>query len=326
MNLKRLILTMIPLSLAKTAFIKYPSILFAYIIKGKTKQLILSNPEKVLSIIRRGEYIVVNKSGNQYGSLNMCYINDMLGGALLALGLGYLPYYQIPYYEEIENEQTMIHDEFFKQVLCNERKKGISIKAGGGLSYPYIYDEKEIRIYSFLYKNLFFLNEKTKRYVENTYNEVRCKVKGKILGVCCRGTDFISLRPKGHPVQPTVDQVLEKVQQYIAQYGYDKIYVTSEEYKIVKIFEEAYPEKVLTNKKMYYDELFYSNDQVTYIGQVEFDRENDRYLRGIEYFSSVYILSKCNAIIGGNCGATRAALYMNDLNYEEKYIFDLGLY
>lgn len=327
MNLKKYIMNMIPIAIARKAYLKCPSVVMGNVLKEKAKRLILSNPKKIEDILINGEYIVIEKSCNRYSSLNMCYINDMLGGSLLALGLGYVPYFHVPYFES-ENEtlekNKIIHDDYFLQLFA-KNKKDIVIQATDGLGYLEIYDKKEVQISAFLYHHLFILNEDTKKYVTNDMEKIRMKTGEKrVLGVSCRGTDFLTLKPKGHPIQPSVDQILEKVKQYTERYEY--IYITSEEERVIKIFEEAFPGKIVTNSRKYYDELFFSKNDVTHITQIEFDRENDRYLRGLEYYSSVYILSQCDALIGGNCGATRAALYMNDLKYEEKYIFDLGLY
>lgn len=59
---------------------------------------------------------------------------------------------------------------------------------------------------------------------------------------------------------------------------------------------------------------------------MHFERENDSYYKSLEYFSSVLLLSKCQGLIAGNCGGSRAAMYMNDGKYEFSYLFDLGLY
>jgi hypothetical protein len=54
--------------------------------------------------------------------------------------------------------------------------------------------------------------------------------------------------------------------------------------------------------------------------------ENEIYNRGIEYLSSIYLLSRCDALIGGNCGGSISALLMNGGKYEFTEIFNLGLY
>ena len=52
--------------------------------------------------------------------------------------------------------------------------------------------------------------------------------------------------------------------------------------------------------------------------------KNNNYLMGLEYLSSIILLSRCTSLIGGNCGGTMAALFFNDSRYEYTHIFDLG--
>lgn len=35
----------------------------------------------------------------------------------------------------------------------------------------------------------------------------------RTIGVLCRGADYVSQKPKGHPVQPDVDDVIKKVEE-----------------------------------------------------------------------------------------------------------------
>ena len=49
---------------------------------------------------------------------------------------------------------------------------------------------------------------------------------------------------------------------------------------------------------------------------MNFERENDSYYKGLEYFSSIVILSRCQALIGGNTGGSCAAMFMNNMKYE----------
>lgn len=47
---------------------------------------------------------------------------------------------------------------------------------------------------------------------------------------------------------------------------------------------------------------------------------------GLEYLSSIILLSRCTALVGGNCGGTLGALFFNDEKYEFVHVFNLGLY
>ena len=55
-----------------------------------------------------------------------------------------------------------------------------------------------------------------------------------------------------------------------------------EEKKIEERFEQEFPGKILINKRSYYDN-YYAN-KCTYIREVNFERENDSYYKGLEYF------------------------------------------
>lgn len=161
-------------------------------------------------------------------------------------------------------------------------------------------------------------------YVEEECRRV-LKQPEKTLGVICRGTDYIMLRPKKHPKQPSAEEVIKTVKKWIKKYGYTKIYVATEEETIFRKFEKEFPGMILSNKRSYYDKQMRKGN-LTVISDVHFDRENDDYLKGIEYLSSLNILSKCDALIGGNCGGSTIAAFFNDGKYSRTKIFDRGIY
>ena len=84
--------------------------------------------------------------------LNTCYINDMLGGGILALGLGYLPKFDVTYASHEENIWNYVFDTVNeKSEVCKVNK----FMAQGGLSYNDIHDNEEIKVYSWIFKNFF---------------------------------------------------------------------------------------------------------------------------------------------------------------------------
>ena len=182
-------------------------------------------------------------------------------------------------------------------------------------------DEREWKLYAKIYKDFIRLNDTSKQYVEK--EEAELLSGRKVLGVLCRGTDYTLHHPKNHPVQPDVDTVIKKVEEVIDRYEY--IYLATEEGKITERFEKAFPGKILINKRMYYDTAGLDFSK-SLIGDVKFDRMDDHYYRGMEYLSSICLLSKCSGFIGGACAGTYAAVIMNDFRYEYRYVFDLGYY
>ena len=188
-----------------------------------------------------------------------------------------------------------------------------------------IYSKKELHIWCQWYKKYVHLNQKTSQYVDAEYQHLFAG-RNKVLGVICRGTDYLALKPSGHPVQPSTRKVIEICRKYMDYEGYDAIYLATEERKIRDAFEKAFPDKILENKRVYYDDIYDQDDSISYIKDVHFERKNDNYLSGLEYLSSIILLSRCTALVGGNCGGTLGALFFNDEKYEFVHVFNLGLY
>ena len=52
------------------------------------------------------------------------------------------------------------------------------------------------------------------------------------VGVYLRGTDYIDLKPSGHPVQPTVEQAMLVIDEYTRKYNVDSIFLVTEDVRI----------------------------------------------------------------------------------------------
>lgn len=265
------------------------------------------------------KYCFIQKGDFEYGFFNMCFLNNMVGNIVWALSKGYIPY--------ITNT---LWEDFFLQPIKDrislpDKSESIQCPAHGEFSpnFRTIYNNEELKVWSWVYQKYVKLNEKTAEYVEREYETL---LKGKkVLGVICRGTDYTSTKPKYHPIQPEIDYVLEIADKKLKKYNLDYIYLATEEKKIVEQFEERFPGRVIVNKREYYDEKYY-NENKKLIWEVHFDRINDNYYKGLEYLSSLLLLSRCSVLIGGNCGGALGALLFNGLSYQNYEIFDLGLY
>jgi len=173
-----------------------------------------------------------------------------------------------------------------------------------------------------LYRQYIHFNPRVQEYIENEYRSILWN-KGVVLGVIVRGTDYVQLKPYRHPIQPPVQDIIEKAKELRKEKKWDFLYLATEEKAVENQFNDAFPGRVLVNKRQYYDGNY--NDK--YLFEVRNDRENDQYLRNLEYLSSMYLLSKCNMLIGGMCGGSQGVLIMRGgLEYEYLYLFDLGDY
>lgn len=142
-----------------------------------------------------------------------------------------------------------------------------------------------------------------------------------VLGVLCRGTDYVKLRPKDHPIQPEPDMVIRKVKEVLQTGEYDDIFLATEDEYVYQEFYKNFG-KVLktTSAKRYYD---------TYnlkLAQTKEFRDTDKYLNGKEYLINIILLSKCKGFIAGYTGGVYGAVLMKEGKYEQEYFFDLGKY
>ena len=281
---------------------------------GKITTEIIKTYKKVL-VIQRGLY--------EYDYFNICFFNNVISLCLKAVCEGFLPQVEI-YDSKGEN----IWEQFFTQPfsdISREGKERIVSKTPLGENYPQwtdIFNEKK-KYWSFAYQTFTKLNIVSEEYIND---EIQSILYNKhVLGALCRGTDYTMKRPKGHPIQPDIDSILQKTELLLKTRNYSHIYLATEDSKYEKAFRQKFGSIVLTNKRTYYDDTF-SLQKLTWIKDVHFNRENDDYLKGLEYLSSLMVLSKCQGIVAGNCGGTQAAVFWNDGRYKDVFVFNLGEY
>lgn len=273
--------------------------------------------------------MLIDKGVYEYGYFNACFLENMMSLMVYALSKGFKPYIEL----KDRGEGWTNWATFFEQPfpISAEKEPDCICDLEQGYFKPEFYtpyNKFDLCLWCKVYHRLVRLNEPTSQYVEKEYNNLFFDENGQkksVLGVICRGTDYVKQKPSGHPIQPSVEQVIERAKVLLEQYRLDYLYLATEEYAIYEKFEKAFPGLIIVNQRQYYDEIFNAQD-MSYIYQVQFDRENDIYLKGLEYLSSLQLLSRCDVLLGGNCGGACAAIYMNNMRYKHTELFNLGVY
>jgi len=144
-----------------------------------------------------------------------------------------------------------------------------------------------------------------------------------VLGVFLRGTDYTAKRPKHHPIQPTAKQVIEKAKEIMRTHGYTKVYLVTEDSSILAQFKQAFGENLLYLDCDRFGEDF---DPSSYVWEQKVLKEKgEKYKRGLDYITSIVLLTKCDALIGGLAsGMTAALVWGGEFSYT--YVWNLGLY
>lgn len=317
-------------SLKKLRFSKIAQSLFYRIqrIKNKKDSQICSfgdeNPDKTFYVIRR--YFYSESAGHA------AIINHVLIHCAYADMNGYIPV------AEEKDENAGGNDVFFIQYCLQpsgyspkdiQKSKNIILSANYPLqdfSVDFFYDDpansERFKYFQDIYKKYIKFNGRTLEYMEKDFNRV-IGGKKRVLGCLVRGTDYTLKKPSCHYVQPSAEEVIEKVDRFMKEKDCRFIYLATESEEVYDLFKRHFGGSLLVNSQKRFNE----NDLkgVIYLAQVKERRKNDRYLTGLEYFSSLNILSKCDCLIGGRNGGTMAA-YMMGGGFEYSYIWNLGVY
>lgn len=290
------------------------------------------NPDNTFYVIRR--------EGEKLGL--MSFFNTHLGHINYAIQKGYIPVIDMQNYKNIYLEESDVGKKnawefFFEQPYKKkysleevyQSRHVILCDMSQTLPRPddnmdFLMNKLAYRYWHEIYCQYCQVNETIEKAVKDYYDrEFKPYIKkgGRILGVLLRGTDYYSLRPQGHPIQPDIDVAVAEVEKYMKKWNCTNIYLVTEDEEILRKMTEEFSEKMLR-----YDSKIYKYSGSGYIGDAEgIQRENDKYERGKEYLCSVLLLTKCNCFIGGRTSGTVAMHVMSE-GFEHEHFFDYGRY
>jgi hypothetical protein len=184
-------------------------------------------------------------------------------------------------------------------------------------------DSRELqKYYNDLFQRYIKPNKYTQDYINSDEKEIFARDR-KILGILCRGTDYTHNKPAGHEIQPDPDDVIKKAEEVIRKCDCTHIYLATEDQDIYDIFEKKFRTILLSNGQTRFSGTELKN--VQYLAEVQKKRERDKYFLGLEYLSSINILSKCSCFIGGQTMGT-FGVYALTNGFEYAYVYNLGKY
>lgn len=190
--------------------------------------------------------------------------------------------------------------------------------------YKACYDAHSLKILHQEIFNSIDFSDEVKSRVKKEICELNIDLRNTI-GLYLRGTDYIKLKPSGHPVQPNVEQAISVVDKFLKKYNLSKIFLVTEDGEIYDAIKKKYGENCITPR---YDRYIYDYDGKKFLSKDASinDLADTAYERGMRYLIKMIILSKCNYLIGGNTNGMWAVNVFAENEFKDKYIFELGVY
>lgn len=267
-----------------------------------------------------------------------CYYNIYLSCIELFLIKGYIPIVDLNTFPNLMNGYKINSSNinpweyFFEQPFCynlnnvlNKAKKikffNCSKPSKGPLFVDYFQKSLSIIFWSNIAKNFI----PVKKEIIKESNIIKGKLfnnSNNVLGVLIRGTDYLSVKPKGHPIVPSAEQVIKDIKKMDRKYNYDIIFIVTEDKRIRKqiIIEFVHKIKYLQPKK----ELNYNYKQKKLLynyNKIVGCKDNLK-----NYILNMIILSKCIDIITSLTNGSVFVLIFNKGLFRHKKVYNLGFY
>ena len=182
--------------------------------------------------------------------------------------------------------------------------------------------------------NSFVLNNKVQRYVskisldllqpefvEQMKEYADPVLSGrKVLGVLLRGTDYSIANFAGSYHPAPIDECIRIIRERIETYGYDKIFLATEDSGYLERMIVEFPHKVLAVAQEHHRVSEFTD--VRYISDLEKKQYSGQtYLASVEdttvnYFYAMFLLSRCERLISNcMCSGVKIANYFNQYYY-----------
>lgn len=245
---------------------------------------------------------------------------------------GYCPYidwknYKTQYYDGKNNAWEY----FFKQpsnLTENEVYKSKKVYLSGwsfktvnpeGLFEADVFTDKRIREKSseMLCEHIRFSDE-----VLSIVNKEATSLHiSECIGVYIRGTDYVKLKPSGEYVQPSVDQMKCKIHEFENKYN-APIFLVTEDGDIFDNLKKEFGDII----RIVSFDTFIRNYEGKDVLSKSDVLEKDKKLRGQKYLAKMILLAKCKYFVGSMTQGSKFSYILNNGNYSDEYVFDLGLY
>lgn len=342
MSFKRKIISafinILPYSILRKNYVKLKKSIFADFLDQiyyekffKKSKVYLDFEGSIDKLKNSNKYCVIREGNWSYKVINFCFVREMLSNIIWSIENGYIPVIDVyPDKSGVYKSNSNLWEKMFLQPFGKsfDDIKDLDYIICSVKSYIYpgifdVFDFDKSDYWSRVVKKFLVYNNDCKKYMDDEIDSI---IKGKRVLACLgRGTDYTNTKPKYHPVQPTLDELLFKTEDIYYKYSYEYIYLATEEKRIADAFKKRFPGKILENKRNYFEDK-YEQHSFKLVSQVSFGREDDDFLKSLEYFSSINILAHCDSLVAGLCGGSEFAVYFNGNKYREFYLFDKGRY
>ncbi len=166
---------------------------------------------------------------------------------------------------------------------------------------------------------------------KNEMDEYFDAVRGdrKMLGLLIRGSDYLTNNLGSVRRMATVEQMTPKIREWMEKYGYEKLFLATEDSDILAQMRKKFGDKMIALAQTRLSARDLKSGQI--ITDYEKEKGGEQYAEKLEdttinYFYALYILSKCDAFLcSGQCNGWDNVVSLNGDKFEHCYKFTVGV-
>lgn len=275
-------------------------------------------------------FYVVRRAGSKVGLFSL--VLTSLGYIKYALDRGYIPVIDMCNEDNTymqQNHKGNVWEYYFEQpcgYTLDDIKHSSHVIIGNGLidgSVPFpgediAYNDQKLEMWKTVADRYLIVRQEIRQETDELWR----KFNGNehVLGVLLRGTDYVNSKPKNHPVQPTINQAIEKINEILLKEKFEKIYLATEDAAIYQKLKEQYGKMIISM-----DVKRYVTTEGENINDISVKESQNKYQMGKDYLINILLLSKCDYLLAGNAGGSQGALLLGNIDVP-RFIFNLGKY
>ena len=258
-------------------------------------------------------------------------VKSVLSHVMYAIDKGWIPVvdlknYSCQYQQKDEKAWELFFEQPYGYTLHDIQRSKNVIRSYYSM-YPYNkYDfyvdvldrPEECKRLADIYKRYIKPQQMVLEYMWKTASELQ--LDDKTLGVLCRGTDYLKRKPQYHPRQPEPEMVINDAIEIMQQKGFESIFVATEDEIVLDMFKKKFGDKL----RYINQPRLKLNDDQQYLSDIKTDGDVRRQM-ALDYYTALYILSRCPALLAGRTAGTLGAVFMSD-GFEWTKFYDLGYY
>ena len=267
--------------------------------------------------------------------------NYVLGYMKHAYDCGWIPVVDMQNYETLHQEKepvmgtTNVWEYYFEQPLDKKTGKRYSLEevyssknvilSDGNEPFCSYAGDKDTLRWQREMAELVPFNKETEQHIQNVYRTFQGNISDKadLIGVPIRGAE-LKKRVIRHYVQASPEDLAEVVKERLTTWRHKgretAIFVNSDEEEMIDFFKDRFPDVYYTNATRFknYSEKEGFGENIC--------KNSTKYQTILEYLTNVYILSRCDYLIGSMNNGYYTALIWNRGRYSYVEMVNRGIY